>query len=479
MQIIVLIAFVISQMAQAMISPPASGVQLALAIGGYLLVTGVLVKVDLLFSQGTPRWAGGVRVTGIGRNKLFPMLTMIWLLVGLAGIVALGYKNWIADDLGLAGFPLISDLLLLAPFLAAVLLVWGLDYPFHRAIRLRMSQNAHLAGRGPLPYWSRWEYIVFNARHNLLFILVPVSLIILCMDSLSLYVYPLLHDWEGRDIFLPVSLLLMVVGVVLLAPVLIVRIWKTSPLPSGPLRDQLETMCRQMGVRCRDILVWWSGGVLANAGAMGFIGPTRYLLLSDALLNEMPPEHIRAIFAHEIGHIRSRHIPYFFLFAIASATLCSAAAWGIGLLVHLEIREKDVISLALLAWLWAVVFGYISKRFERQSDVIGAWASGPDRPPVEEGVTDIAPVGAEIFARSLEQVGRLNGVSLNQRNWRHGRIADRIAYIRILGHTGGTREEIDRLVGRIKVGLWVAVLAGLGLTALQIILNWNSLPQGS
>ena len=475
MQVIVLIAvlivFILGQSAWTVISPPFSGFRLALAVCGYLLVTVLLACGDLFFSTGVLRRTGGATDRPIVRHKLFSMLTRFWLLGGLAGIIALGYKNWIANDLGLKNLPLLGDLLLLAPFIVALMLVWLVDYPFHRAMRVRMSQDAAMAGRRALPYWSRWEYIAFNTRHYLLFILVPLSLIILCIDSLSLYVYPLLHDWGGKDIFLSVSVLLAVGGVFLLAPVLIVRIWKTSPLPSGPLRDQLETMCRRMGVRCRNILIWESGGVLANAGAMGFIGSVRYLLLSDALLNEMPIEHIRAVFAHEIGHIRSRHIPYFLLFAIASVTLCLAAAWGAGLLVPMKTRGEEAMMLFLWAWTWAVGFGYISKRFERQSDVIGAWASGPDRPPTEPGVTSIEPIGAEIFAEALQQVAWLNGVPPSRRNWRHGRISDRIDYIRILGHTGGTREEIDRLVRRIKVGLWLAVLAGLGLTVLQIIIE--------
>ena len=99
--------------------------------------------------------------------------------------------------------------------------------------------------------------------------------------------------------------------------------------------------------------------------------------------------------------------------------------------------------------------------------MIGAWASGPGRPLTEPGVTGIEPVGAEIFAGALQQVAWLNGVPPSRRNWRHGRIGDRIDYIRILGHTGGTRDEIDRLVRRIKVGLWAAALVGVALFVLQ------------
>ncbi|MEI7837460.1 MAG: hypothetical protein WCK05_13760, partial [Planctomycetota bacterium] len=122
----------------------------------------------------------------------------------------------------------------------------------------------------------------------------------------------------------------------------------------------------------------------------------------------------------------------------------------------------DVTALAALAGLFFLGFGFISRRFERQSDVFAAWAVGSARPGEadELGVTN---QGAALFAAALERVGELNGTPPHQYNWRHGSIAGRVGYIMWLGSTGGTRRPIDRTVRGIKVALWVA--CGLGVAA--------------
>jgi STE24 endopeptidase len=211
----------------------------------------------------------------------------------------------------------------------------------------------------------------------------------------------------------------------------------------------------------------------------------RYLLISDGLLAEMPPEAIRAIFAHEIAHIQQKHILYAGLFAVAAAMLSGSVGWGLAstaravtpLSVWLEslgAGPEDVELLATLTalaatWLWG--FGYLSRRFERQCDVIGAWASGPGRPPARPDATELDPAGVAIFASALEQVARLNGISLHRPNWRHGRMADRIAYLHSLVHRGCGREEIDRLVGRLRRMLWAAALLGAALVALRVAME--------
>jgi hypothetical protein len=65
-------------------------------------------------------------------------------------------------------------------------------------------------------------------------------------------------------------------------------------------------------------------------------------------------------------------------------------------------------------------------------------------------------------------VAQLGGTSLSQRNWRHGSIAWRVEYIIYLGSTGGGREKIDKVVRRIKAGLWIAfAFAAAGMVMLS------------
>ncbi len=285
-------------------------------------------------------------------------------------------------------------------------------------------------------------------------------------------------------------------AVFVVAPALIVRIWRTGTMPRGQLRARLEAICRRMKLRYRDILIWRTGGMISNAGVMGLIPQVRYILMSDALLTQMTPHEVEAIFAHEAGHIVSHHIFYSAIFAVTTMILATCAADLLKSWLGMGDLEFNLAALAILMAFWAGGFGWLSRRFERQSDVIGAWAMGrafsqggePAMDPAgESAMTAVAlpaeaapapaagdttpadgritPEGAAVFARALQRVAELNGLPPNKRNWRHGSIAWRVQYILWLGAMGKGREEIDRLVRRIKIGLWVSLGASIALWA--------------
>jgi len=69
----------------------------------------------------------------------------------------------------------------------------------------------------------------------------------------------------------------------------------------------------------------------------------------------------------------------------------------------------------------------------------------------------------------LEQVAELNGTPLAQPNWRHGPIAWRIDYVLRLAAGGGSRQPIDRLVRRAKLGLWALLAVAVAANAAVII----------
>ena len=421
-------------------------------------------------------------------QRLLGRLRLIWLVGGSAMVVYCGLGNWLehyADLPGTAGrwqlgdIPMIGEWAMIAPFAAAITISWWLEYPYHDAARAEVSAPGPMAAPGddapdPEPtFWTRGEFVVFNLRHHLLFILAPLSLIVLGHDLIELASYAswfpsgeIAEKVNLRDIVQVGASVAWTAGVFICAPLVIVRIWNTRRLPDGPLRKRLEEMCRMLKFRFRDVLVWESGGVLANAGAMGVVAPVRYVLLSDALLDRMDSARVEAIFAHEAGHIVHHHIFFSGLFALASVTLVAALAHGLAVLMGLDEWSEMGLSAALLVATWAVGFGWISRRFERQSDVISAWvmshALGDER-IAEDCVT---PVGAQVFAGALEQVGRLNGMNLDRFNWRHGSIAWRVNHVLSLGARGGSIHEIGRTVRRIKRILIVAALAGLSATVL-------------
>lgn len=457
MQIVVIAALMVSLMlvktAPGDLMPPSWLIAPAVAV--YLLgaagmrAGGTVLALRALTSRKRPEASR--------RRGITPLLVNLWLVLGLGGLVVLGYGRWIMDEtaLGLGGLPLVGELAVMAPFVVALLVDWALSYPYYRAVRMCAT------GR---PCWSAWQYLVYNCRHHLLFVLVPVGLIILIQDSLFLYAKP---DSAIGQAATHAALLASTVGVFLVAPMMIVRIWKTSPMPATPMRREMEAMCSRFGLRYRDIRVWRSDGVIANAGVMGLAGPLRYILISDALVDGAPIPCVRAIFAHELGHIVHRHILHAVLFAVSAIVLTAAAGETLGRALSLDRMVMDTVTLGVLAGAFGFGFGWISRRFERQSDVFAAWAVGGSH---DDG--RITPEGAALFAKSLETVAYLNGIQPRQGNWRHGSIAHRIGHILWLGTSGGTRKRIDRVVRRIKIALWIAAGVSGALIALALRQGW-------
>lgn len=406
--------------------------------------------------------------------------TSLWVIFGSLALVAMGYAQWVMALLG-ASVPLVPQLLILSPFILALLLLWLGEYSAYVALRGRSLHR--LAGRQPsaecqanppqagvsMPasIWTLRQYLANNLRHHLLFILVPVCIILLCTDLLMMHVAPAIEDWPHGEILIAVLLLATAGSVFLLAPALIIHIWRTISLPEGELRSQLEGICAMHRLRCRDIRLWQTDDSIANAGVMGMIAPVRYVLLSDALLNHMERHEIQAVFAHELGHVVYHHILYSVLFA--AGTMAWAIAVTDNMLASglLPYDLAEIATLGLLAVTWGAVFGPLSRRFERQSDVNAAWMMGRmgyDAFPTGDSDPDrITAAGAAIFARSLERVAQISGIPHAQFNWRHGSIARRVEYIIFLGSTGGTRRTVNTQVRLIKAGLWVMLAAGIAL----------------
>jgi len=263
-------------------------------------------------------------------------------------------------------------------------------------------------------------------------------------------------------------LLATLAAVILFVPLLVVHVWRTRSLGPGELRSELEEMCLHLGLKYRDILVWQSNGVIANAAVMGLIPPVRYILVSDGILDHMETSHVRAVFAHEGGHITSHHLPYMLLLLVAGMCLCGTATDLLAIALGLDRLSKMLVMLSLIGVVFGVVFGMVSRRFERQSDVVGAWASAPP----EDGSPRITQEGAAIFAHSLGRIARMNGIDPHRRNWRHGSIASRIEYVLFLGSTGGGRDAIDATVRRVKVAILLAVAAAASLVALRLRLEF-------
>ena len=145
---------------------------------------------------------------------------------------------------------------------------------------------------------------------------------------------------------------------------------------------------------------------------------------------------VAAVFGHEVGHVRHRHLAFFGFFFVASMGVLTLASDlvsgpgpqpGLGGLGGPAAADGGAGGGHPGAGRWrtsASVFGLLSRRFERQADVFGCravscgradcpphpdlYARRPDGRPPADG--PLCPVGIRIFVNALRNVAALNGM---------------------------------------------------------------------
>jgi STE24 endopeptidase len=348
--------------------------------------------------------------------------------------------------------------------------------------------------------WSLKQYLGFHVRHNLLLIAAPMFGVLVLRDAEPDYRAHLTR-WTGQPVSGQLAFLAGVGLIFLFSPFLLRYIWSTEVLPAGELRDRLERLCSRVGLRYRQILIWQTGGVMVNGAVMGLFAPLRYILLSDGLLESMEDDKIEAVFGHEAGHVKHHHIPYYLAFAvlsmlIAGGVLLLLLAWldaadpvaeGLTgsasrmLLAVVPDRSSYLIQVSpilLVAVMWLVGFGWISRRFERQADLFGALTVTPEpdhcirdcvvHHPQDGNTTQdphaLCGTAAELFAEALETIALLNGINPKSRSWRHSSIAYRAAFLRRLATEPARVRTFQGVVRNIKIVLFVGTAVALAVT---------------
>jgi STE24 endopeptidase len=182
-----------------------------------------------------------------------------------------------------------------------------------------------------------------------------------------------------------VSILLMY-----LAPTFILPLFfKFSPLPDGPLREEILAYCQKQEFPLRDLLVIDGSrrSSKANAFFTGFGKNKRIALFDTLIANHTTPE-LTAVLAHEVGHYKHRHVIQHFIFAqanlcflfiLASACLSRPelyAAFGVthpSYYVGFALFSLLVQPLTILL---GVALNFWSRRHEFQADRFAAESTG-------------------------------------------------------------------------------------------------------
>jgi Zn-dependent protease with chaperone function len=377
-----------------------------------------------------------------------------------------------------------GDLLRLAPFCVALLLSWTCFYDAERALSDdgREAQE-ELATGHPRKFWGRAAYVGFHFRQNLALVFLPIFLLLI-EKELRRQFPALNQEWQTQASLVGIGI---VPVVFLTMPWILRMVLGLQPLPEGPLRDRLMAAARRLRFRCSDILLWNTRGGVANAMVVGVFPFLRYVLLSDRLLEDLTPDEVEAVFGHEVGHVKHHHMLYYLIFLLASIFVLGSLA-----LPHqneldelLNLRERrDLAVLPVVGALGAyifLVFGFLSRRCERQADIYGCRAVScqhagcdghRDGHPLPEGAGHLCPTGIQTFIQALEKVALLNGMSRDKpgflQSWQHSTIARRVGFLHSLLTDPRAERRFQRRVFLVKC-TFLGVLA-LGL----IVALYNS-----
>ena len=132
-------------------------------------------------------------------------------------------------------------------------------------------------------------------------------------------------------------------------------------------------------MKYRDLVVWQTGSLsIANAAVAGTFGWNRRIFLTDTLLRYFSDDQIETIVAHELGHIRYKHIPTYILFSclylLSYPLFYKYVEQPIMQYLPTDLVENYPLISSIGSMLFFILyfifgFRYISRRFEHQADL--------------------------------------------------------------------------------------------------------------
>jgi STE24 endopeptidase len=255
-------------------------------------------------------------------------------------------------------------------------------------------------------------------------------------------------------------------------------------MPPGPDRDRLEAASRRLNFRCTDLLVWNTGGGSTNAMVVGLVPALRYVVFTDRLLSDLSPDEVEAVFGHEVGHVKHGHILYYAGFLALSLTALLGAVTALLEWAYQQPQWRatveyaagwlTVLPVAVLGGYVFLVFGYLSRRCERQADIYGCRAvscgqadcngHGPGE-RFEDGAGTLCPTGIRTFVRALDKVADLNGISRRRpgllQAWQHSTIDRRIRFLERVCYDPELESSFQLRVRLLRWGLFLGLAAAI------------------
>ncbi|MDA1191918.1 MAG: M48 family metalloprotease [Candidatus Poribacteria bacterium] len=357
----------------------------------------VAIRRQIADDDDRRRWLFRMRRALGGMEFLFLAVFGYFTLYGGLPAVIAARTEWLP-------LPSVRQIVPLLPLLAALLVARLAVYEVQRV------------GRAYYP-----AYIGLQTR----FLLLPLAPILTYIFLIDLFGFAPLgwQLWAVSHPWVTYAVPFALIGVAyVFAPTFLRLLWRTEPLQHPALQRRISELAECHGLRFRRVSVWFTGNThLANAAVAGLFPHQREIFVTDWLLKRMDEDEVEAVIAHEMGHIRHGHMWYYLAF--------SASYFGVYLLVFgwlaqwmppFLVATPLGLSLSIVTFFavyFVVLFGFVSRQFERQADVFAA-----------RNATD-----PNAFIRALETLATLHTVPMKIRrvlSWTrtHPPIAERIEF---------------------------------------------------
>lgn len=437
--------------------------------------------VRTLRSDPSERLMIGTVYDRLRRVLFFLNLGIVALVIAGLGWGPAVWSSFTLDWRGEATLVPFGELAVLLPYFLIVFGTWLIYYDVEVAL-FRSGRRDAVS----VSFWSRGGYFLHQLRQFALLVFLPLGVMLLHRTFMRFV--PEIAQSNGYRLLS----LAVVPAFILFAPLIIKPLLGLKPLPAGPARSRIEALAKRLHFRYTDLLVWPTHGSTMNAMIVGLLPQVRYVIFTDAIIEELSPDELDAVFGHEVGHARHGHIWYYAIFLMLSIAALA------GLFVLIGEQREYLMILAAAAYLF-VAFGFLSRRCERQADVFACRAVSCSREDCafhdEQSVfpergAGLCPTGIRIGARALDRVYVLNlqgvhddtrspigtflrGVYGWMRAWQHAPMPVRVRFL--LSIIDDPRSEV-RFQRRLKAIRWILVLGLIGaVVLLGQLIGWQRL----
>jgi Zn-dependent protease with chaperone function len=310
---------------------------------------------------------------------------------------------------------------------------------------------------------SRHSFVLSNLKLNLPIVFPWFSLALL-YDLLFLAPWLPLQSFLSQPAGEMVFFALFLIVLMIFMPRLIQSWWGCEPFPSSEKGEALRGFLAEKGLRYRELLKWpiFEGRML-TAGIMGLVPRYRYILITESLADFLSIEELKAVVAHEMGHVRYRHL-FFYLFFFLGFMFLSFGLFDIFLYFfasHPYFRDLAqagegegaslfylVLSLPILLTMFVYfryVMGFFMRHFERQADLYSAVSMDGPRQTIS----------------SLEKIALLGGRIRDLPSWHHFSIRERVDFLWRTVREPGLRDRHNRFVA-VSFAAYFILVVGIG-----------------